>query len=374
MIEIQPSNYPHAAPLLLSMAHHTVLRTLLAGMTPGYIYTNSSKNPTVAFAQYAQRAFISGTPDPGMAAELRDFILDQVFTNCRNAAVPLVRLAASDPAWITILAQALSDHDPILTGYQCYQRGTSGDLPDSTLPEGFTLRAVDAGLLKNDFKGREELLEEMCSERESVDAFLAQSFGITAFKENALAGWCLSEYNFEDRCEVGIATLPPYQRQGLARAMTRAFLEQARQHGVETVLWHCYASNTPSWKTALSTGFKLVEEQQNLELYLERSINLAVHGNFCFSNKAYSEALVWYQNALDEESPQPWMAWNAACAAAYIGQIDRAFDLLDRALDLGFTDLDHLKQSEHLTPLKSAPRWGGLITRLHQDLSDPHST
>jgi hypothetical protein len=45
------------------------------------------------------------------------------------------------------------------------------------------------------FPGCEDLLEEMSSDRESVEAFLDNSFGVVALKEDPLAGWCHSEYN-----------------------------------------------------------------------------------------------------------------------------------------------------------------------------------
>jgi len=193
-------------------------------------------------------------------------------------------------------------------GYQCYQSTLTGPQLKFNLPDGFKLHQVNEALIAEDFEGKEELLEEMCSERESVEAFLAQSFGIVAFKEGALAGWCLSEYNYEKRCEVGIATLPPFQRQGLASAMTFAFLNLAHDQGTTIVLWHCFNSNIPSQKTALSAGFKLVEDEQVLVLYLDRGVNLTVQGDLCFKAEDYLQALVWYQKALVTDAPQSWMA------------------------------------------------------------------
>ena len=91
----------------------------------------------------------------------------------------------------------------------------------------------------------------MASERTvSVDDFLTHSFGIAAVYEDRLAGWCLSEYNVQDRCEVGIATLETFQRQGLAAAMGCAFLDMARSRGTSEVGWHCWKENLPSAATA----------------------------------------------------------------------------------------------------------------------------
>jgi RimJ/RimL family protein N-acetyltransferase len=109
--------------------------------------------------------------------------------------------------------------------------------------------------------GLDALREEMCSERASVDDFLVHSFGICPIHESgALAGWCLSEYNTGDRCEVGIASLPPYQRLGLATAVGSAFVELAASRGIARIGWHCYAGNAASAATALSIGFEKIED------------------------------------------------------------------------------------------------------------------
>ncbi len=360
--------YEKAASMTAALPCHTVLRTILSGETPGRIYTDNLVSPEVFFAQFRHRAFLTGTPNPSLKEILRDFILNEVFANCHAFDVPLFRLAPDSPDWIPLLETALQDQAPIITPYHCYRF----DLPASPvpvdLPEGFTLKPVDGNLMASDFVGKDDLLEEMCSERETVKAFLEKSFGLAAFADDRLAGWCLSEYNTPTRCEVGIATHPPHRRKGLATAMTRAFINQALDHGLEEVLWHCYPSNTGSVRSALRCGFKLASDEAVLEIYTNAAIQLAVHGNLCFEKKDYLEALQWYSKALGKPEPKSWMAWNAACAAAHTSQSDRAYDLLSRAIDLGFDDLDHLVQSPHLETLKGDPRWARLITRLNRHL------
>ncbi len=104
---------------------------------------------------------------------------------------------------------------------------------------------------------------------------MARSFGIAAVHtgkrtdgkpaagevaEGELAGWCLSEYNVGDRCEVGIATLEPFQRRGLAKAMGQAFLRMAYSKGIREVGWHCWKQNIPSAATARALGFRHVAD------------------------------------------------------------------------------------------------------------------
>jgi RimJ/RimL family protein N-acetyltransferase len=100
----------------------------------------------------------------------------------------------------------------------------------------------------------------MCSERPAVADFLEKSFGVVAIHGDELAGWCTSEYNSGNRCEVGIGTLEPYQRRGLATVMGSALVEHALWRGITHIGWHCWASNTLSIATALKIGFQKVGE------------------------------------------------------------------------------------------------------------------
>ena len=130
------------------------------------------------------------------------------------------------------------------------------------LPEDFLLRPVDRAMFDEPIQDLDDLKEEMCSERSSPDDFLAKSFGVAlldAHRQNkmrVLAGWCLSEYNYADRCEVGIGTQEPYRRRGFATLMGMALIEEASLRGVTQLGWHCFTSNQASVATALKLGFR----------------------------------------------------------------------------------------------------------------------
>ncbi len=370
MHKLFTKQYPIAAPLLKDIGHQTAIFTVLSGETPGSIYIDQLDNPAMAFAQFQHRAYISGSPKAISQGQYRQFILDEIYANCNAANVPMFRLVASDPAWITFTADSLSEKSPILSDFQCYRYGISSKINTVSIPQGFVIRPVNAALLNKNFKGKPDLIEEMCSERESLESFLEHSFGVVALVDDQLAGWCLSEYNFNHQCEVGIATLPNFQRHGLATAMAQTFINQARINDIYTVLWHCSKSNTASGKTALRAGFDLYKEEQVLIQYTNQAIHLGVQGNIRFFNEKYKEALPWYQKALSEKAPPSWVAWNAACAAAQTDQIDSAFEFLELAIELGFSDLDHLTQNKYMSPLKGDPRWGIIITKLTNNLPE----
>jgi tetratricopeptide (TPR) repeat protein len=359
------SDFKIASPLLSHLNHHTVLKAILVGDIPGKIYCDDPALPQVVFAQFKHRTFLAGDPSRMEIKALDEFIESTVLQNCRDWDVPLFRLAVEPQAWMEKIARSLAARQPIEATYQCYQYQMAELLPETVIPLGFSLQEVTQDLIDSDFGGKKDLLEEMCSERESINAFLEKSFGIAAFKDQNLAGWCLSEYNFGTQCEVGIAVMPPFRKQGLANCMTKTFIHQAANKGFERILWHCDQSNEPSWRTALSAGFELLLSEPVRIVYPDQSLNAAVHGNIYFEDKKYQAALNWYKKALALPGRQAWMAWNGACAAAHCGRSDLAFELLHHAVDLGFSDLEHLVESPHLGALKQDPRWGELITRIN---------
>ena len=122
------------------------------------------------------------------------------------------------------------------------------------------MQLITAEFLSSDLAGLEAVREEMCSERTSVKDFLAHSFGLCPVHSNEVAGWCMSEYNVRDRCEIGIATTEKYQRQGIATRSTWAFLGEAYRRGYTRMGWDCWTRNVPSVATARKAGFTLVEE------------------------------------------------------------------------------------------------------------------
>ncbi len=129
---------------------------------------------------------------------------------------------------------------------------------------------VDAALLATpNLKHLDTLKEEMTSERPSVEDFLAKSFGVCAIHDNELAGWCLSEYNADGRCEIGIETISDYRMRGLATALTLALLEHAFSHGITEVGWHCFKRNEASAKTALKAGFDKVCDYKSFIVLLQ---------------------------------------------------------------------------------------------------------
>ena len=359
-----------ARPIFQAIDYNLAVQAILEGSVPAEIYVDDPIQPRVALTWSKPRYYLAGSPEN---QEFNDHLRRRLAgtsssrQNESNDDLFILYYAPAD-TWEETLDTLLRDMNPIRSEREYYSIQTARDKshPASTpLPEGFSLSYVDQDLLaQKDLGNLDDLLEELCSERQSVQDFLDRSFGFCLLHGDEVAGWCLSEYNAASRCEVGIATFEPHRRQGLATTMTSALVEHALSQGISHLGWHCYASNVASAATARKAGFVKTVEYPVRFAYLDETINLAVHGNVAFQQEQYDQALARYQEAFLHGDAPAWAFWNAACASALLGQRTAALGYLDQALDRGFDDLERLLTSEHLTSLHDMEEWKALTQRL----------
>src|SRR5262249_59500959 len=121
--------------------------------------------------------------------------------------------------WEAYLPALFADIESYRIEREYYRLCISAAVVPPLLPPDFRMRQVDAALAADASLGNHKLLlDETQSEAPSVAAFPAHRFGYCVQHGTDLVAWCLSEYNHGHRCELGIGTLPRYQRQGLAQA------------------------------------------------------------------------------------------------------------------------------------------------------------
>lgn len=90
---------------------------------------------------------------------------------------------------------------------------------------------------------------------------------------------------------------------------------------------------------------------------------LRVHAGNLAARGLYTRALQADRRLtrLVPDRPIPW--YNLACSYALLGMTDRAFDALQRALDLGYRYVRHLCRDPDLKALRRDPRFSRLLRR-----------
>jgi GNAT superfamily N-acetyltransferase len=352
--------YPIALALFENSRHMMKLTAIAEGEIDAQIWVDGDE-PQVAVVKYQTKLLVaSRLPAVEIAAAVGELILDLVYTRRMDCNADAALLFWDGRHVREGLQQVLADKYPAYSLRECYCIEPSRSRCVAP-PSGYEILPVDAALLERGLENTGVLREEMCSERCSVEAFLRGSFGVCAVKDGALAGWCLSEYNCSEGCEVGIEVVEGHRRQGLAAAMVSAFAREAAQRGVGRIGWLCYKSNAASSATALSAGFeKLVEYGELLCLY-HPAVQFAVNGNISLRGGRPEEALGWYDRATALEDAPQWAWLQKAIACTALGRFSAAFDALDAAIARGFNNWGWLRSEPQLEPLRAEDRWKQLF-------------
>lgn len=359
MISLNRTDLERAHPILQSLDHHLAVDCIFAGSVPAQVYVDDLECPQAALAVASRRLFLAGDPKKqAINRRLQQLFDETLFPQALAAGEEMFVLYYQPDSWAEALDQILKDRYPIHSQRQVYIFKELKNDWRSMLPLGFSLRFADRELVNDPkIKNPGFLTEEMCSERESVEDFLDKSFGICLMHEDEIVGWCLSEYNFETGCEIGIAISQPFQRRGFATLIASAFIEEAASRGVIDIGWHCYTSNTPSVATALKIGFEKTADYPISLTWYKKADALAVNGDVCFNHQQYAEALIWFERAFQSGQSQGWAFWVAACAAALLEKQGNAFTYLEQAIEKGFADLQRIRTSPHLKSLHSSQEW-----------------
>jgi GNAT superfamily N-acetyltransferase len=271
VVKLDPGEYGRVRSLVEPLDFHLPLVALLAGTSPGAVYVDDAETPRALLAGTGHRFFLAGAPERtefrrGLTRLFDDTILPRTLA----AGLGGLSICVFPDGWAGHIAAILGGREVVETQHEYYHaHGSAWDQP-RTLPDGYSLRAAGRALLADEgLANLDALREEMCSERPSVEDFISSSFGVCAVHGKDLVGWCLSEYNTGNRCEIGIATHEPHRRRGVATGMAGAFIEAARARGVTEIGWHCYAHNIPSGATARAAGFRLTHTYPAYHVWLK---------------------------------------------------------------------------------------------------------
>lgn len=273
IFKLEPNNYARVESLFAPMHDHLTVRAMLAGKFLGEVYVDDPLSPRAGIAIVARRRFFlaGDAHNAQFNFALQNFFDETVYPQAIQAGKKLLGLYFEPSVWTTQMDVILKNKNPTQPLRHHFLLKQLNHNWRDLLPSDFSIRLVDRALLADaSIRGLDELAEEMQSERPSVDEFLDQGFGVCLIHDNAIAGFCLSEYNVGDACEVGIMTHPAFRKRGLATAMASAFIEHARTHGVTDIGWHCYASNLASVATAEKVGFEKVRDYTIFQAWYDK--------------------------------------------------------------------------------------------------------
>ena len=87
-------------------------------------------------------------------------------------------------------------------------------------------------------------------------------------------------------------------------------------------------------------------------------------GSLYTSSSMYTKGLKVDQRLAALREDDPIVRYNLACSYALLRQADKAFEALDQAIALGYTDADHMDKDADLDKVRSDPRYAEAVARM----------
>ena len=262
MPEVFPPTNQLARPLFCELERsHALVTAFFEGNAAARLFVDNVDTPKTGVIVCNSRVLCAGdAPQTDFLEEMTRTFSDELIPAHRSRGNDAYLVYASSDEWNAALQNLFSAYQLYHGTRQYYEMIDFSPKQDLRLPDGFSIQSITPEFLSSDITGLGAVREEMCSERTSVEDFLARSFGLCPIHSNEVAGWCMSEYNVGDRCEIGIATAEKHQRKGIATLATWSFLAEAHRRGYTRVGWDCWTRNEASAATARKAGFTFIEE------------------------------------------------------------------------------------------------------------------
>lgn len=209
----------------------------------GMVYTDTIDSPETCIVRIGRLLFCGGQPDKACIA----FMEAKILTVEIYEKYGVFYFFYPNEGWKTKLAKSYPQG--IVYERTLYQAGRA-PAQSVGLPG---LMPIEASMFDGAVKNQTMIQEELGTYAGVTD-FLERGIGYTVLLEEAVQGFCTSEYQSKNALAIGIEVTEAFRHKGYAKAMTAAFLREAVNRGF-TVYWESRKDNAASVATALACGF-----------------------------------------------------------------------------------------------------------------------
>lgn len=250
--KLTQNEYDRVRPLFEGLNYQLITTAVLAGASPGAVWTDGPDQPQTAFMASPEGCFLAG--DAGNDATnqaLNELIVGDILQ--RNDAIVLV---PHPDTWGPRLDLVLRGCRSIKEKRMHYRLDQLRVDWRPVVPSGFAIERIDADLLNRPgLTIPEHVTGWIENNWASVDGFLRDGFGFCTVDRDRILSWSLADCVVGNACEIGIRTVEEYRRRGLATLTAAAAVDHALSQGLSEVGWHCHEINDGSRGVAEKVGF-----------------------------------------------------------------------------------------------------------------------
>ncbi len=365
--KLKTDDYLNVEGLFKELDYNLQISSILKGRTKGVVYADDPNDPGSAFIWNEDfKFYLAGeTDNPRFNEALNDLLTEEIYPRAKQRKIWGWVLHFHPDGWADKLGEILKGTRPMRDLRRYYTLDRVMIDWRSQIESGDEVSQVDRELLDRAHLDHiDDVTNEVRDTWGSVDAYLEHGFGFCLTHNGDIASWCLSEYNSEDRCEIGIETFEQYRRRRYAAITASAFLEHCVAENVAPG-WHCWESNEPSWKLAERIGFGNPLTYPIYFDWFNERYSLLVNASW-FLNKLGMphEAADHFDQAFLMSDALDYHYYHAARAKATIGEDEKALDYLYKAVEKGWSNVKRLSSDDAFKNLHTEDRWKKLLSKL----------
>ena len=248
MIELQGDDFSAAASLLEELHVGTAIAgAILSGHTRGKVFLRKPADSLVGFFYNNGFCVLAGAIAD---AEFAHACLNWLYSHLEQ---DFFILYPGHECWVPVLDSLATA--PVKkgerVGYEFDARAFLDQRAPQVLSADFTLARLNAALMR---EVADTSYPWIRGTWKSEDEFEQNGLGFCVLTRMRVVSLCYSVFVSGSHREIDILTLQPYKRQGMARAVASAYIQECLDRGLQPG-WDCFKDNRASGQLAEALGF-----------------------------------------------------------------------------------------------------------------------
>ncbi len=272
MYELKTENYKNVMKIINKDFIGVEAQSVIEGINPGFIYSDSQTNPTMAMVFHQGEGgffFIGDHSNKIINRNLLPFIQSEVKEKLNSMNIDEFEFSGDSPMWSPVFRELFKDLDLDESTQTIYSFPSGKSLPTYNLDPVYSIRKIDKELLEDDsIENPGYLIETLKLWWKNPENFLKNGDGFVALKGNELVGRCLIDGKYKNLTAIGIETSDKHRQKGIASKLASTLIQVVLDSG-NTPHWECMETNVLSKKVAGKCGLELDFSYKLFGFYLE---------------------------------------------------------------------------------------------------------